>query len=127
MNFLAVMAGGALGALCRYLTNEGFRLYVQQGTNALPYPFATLSVNILGSFLLSLLLFSSHLNLNPQLKLAIGTGFLGALTTFSTFEVESFKLLEGGNPLAALLYMAGSVVLGFAAVLLGRWIALQGA
>lgn len=124
MNFLAVMLGGALGALCRYLVAETFRLFIQQGSS--PYPFATLSVNVVGSFLLSLLFFSAHLNLHPNLKLAISTGFLGALTTFSTFEVESFGLLEGGRPLAALGYIGSSIVLGFGAVLLGRWLALQG-
>lgn len=116
---LGVMVGGALGALCRYLVNTAF---VGSGFNL---PVATFSVNIVGSFLLSLLLFSSLPNLSTELKTAIGTGFLGALTTFSTFEVETFQLFDKGQWLLGLSYSVGSFVIGLLAVLLGRWVALS--
>lgn len=113
---VGVMVGGALGALCRYLAG----LVLTSSS----FPVATFSVNLIGSFLLALLLFSSA-QLSPTLKTAIGTGFLGALTTFSTFEVETFQLLEGGRWSAALIYSLGSFLGGLGAVFLGRWVALQ--
>ena len=117
---LAVMLGGALGALARYATSAYFS---QFKSGLYTYPVATLSVNVVGCFLLSLLVFSTLSNVSPTLKLALGTGFLGALTTFSTFEVETLQLTELGW-LAALGYVLVSVGLGFGAVLLGRWLAL---
>ena len=113
---LGVMAGGALGALCRYLVNLGF-----QGSGV--FPVATFTVNIVGSFLLSFLLFNTALTLPTELKTAIGTGFLGALTTFSTFELETFTLFDKGQWLVAVLYSLGSLATGLTAVLLGRWAA----
>lgn len=113
---LGVMLGGALGALCRYLASLAL-----VGSS---FPLATFSVNIAGSFLLSLLLFSNLPNLSPELKTAIGTGFLGALTTFSTFEVETFNLFDKGQWLLGLSYSLGSFIVGLLAVLLGRWVAL---
>lgn len=116
------MAGGALGALCRYLVNLSFQGSFQ-GSSA--YPAATFTVNIVGSFLLSFLLFNTALTLPTELKTAVGTGFLGALTTFSTFELETFTLFDRGRWPLALLYSFGSVAVGLAAVLLGRWAARQ--
>ena len=116
---LGIMVGGALGALCRYLVNTAFV------GSSLPFPTATFIVNMAGSFLLSLLLFSSLPSLSPELKTAIGTGFLGALTTFSTFEVETFKLFDEGQWLLGLSYSLGSFLVGLVAVLLGRWVALS--
>lgn len=113
------MAGGALGALCRYLVNLMF-----QGSGLGIYPFATFTVNIVGSFLLSFLLFNTA-QLPNELKMAISTGFLGSLTTFSTFELETFSLLDKGRWPVAVAYSLGSVALGLLAVLLGRWAARQ--
>ncbi len=115
-----VMVGGALGALCRYLANAAFL-----GAGSSAFPLATFTVNIVGSFLLSFLLFNTAVALPAELKTAIGTGFLGALTTFSTFELETFSLLDKGQWLIAALYSLGSVGVGLLAVLLGRWAALQ--
>lgn len=117
---LGVMVGGALGALCRYLVNVAF---LSAGWTA--FPLATFAVNIVGSFLLSLLFFNTAFALPPGLRTAIGTGFLGALTTFSTFELETFTLLDKGQWLIAVLYSLGSITVGLLAVLLGRWAALQ--
>ena len=118
---IAVMSGGALGAMCRYLTG----LVLQNAIKVTGFPLATLTVNIVGSFLLSFLFHLSTSQLSPTLRLAIGTGFLGSLTTFSTFELETYALIYKQSYLYAALYILGNILIGFAAILLGRYIALK--
>ncbi len=116
---IGVMTGGALGALCRYLTS----LLVQvmtQGTAYSSFPLATLLVNVLGSFLLSALFHANTSHLSPALQLAIGTGFLGSFTTFSTFELDNYRLVQAGQWGWVGMYLFGNLLLGFAAILLGR-------
>ena len=122
MIIVGIMVGGALGALSRY----GVTLLVQhfaQYTPLATFPLGTMLVNVAGSFLLALLLFSS--NLSPLLKATIGTGFLGSFTTFSTFEVETFTLIQAGFSVKASLYVLGSILAGFLGVVLGRLTALS--
>jgi fluoride exporter len=121
---IAVMVGGALGALARHLTHLLFQLLLKGSPFAL-YPFSTFTVNILGSFVLSFLFFANYFGLPNATRLAIGTGFIGAFTTFSTFELETLQLVQKGEYALAALYMLGSGLLGFVAVLLGRYLALQ--
>ncbi len=121
MKIVAVLIGGALGALSRY----GVGLYVQKHFPLDGFPLATLLVNVVGSFCLALLFFLKLEQLSPALRIGIATGFLGALTTFSTFELESFVLLEKGRIAPALLYLLGNLVLGMLAVILARSIALN--
>lgn len=118
------MMGGALGALARYGTTVVFQIGLK-GSSVAHYPFATFTVNVLGSFVLSFLFFANYFGAPNSLKLAIGTGFIGAFTTFSTFELETLQLVQKGEYLLAFLYVAASVLLGFGAVLLGRFFALQ--
>jgi len=117
-----IMIGGSLGALSRYLAT----LFIQRGLGSSlgNFPVGTLVVNLVGAFLLSFLLFSDYFGLSQNWKFAIGTGFLGALTTFSTFELESWELILSGRYLLAFANLFGSVSLGLLAVILGQKLAL---
>ncbi|MEJ2667290.1 MAG: fluoride efflux transporter CrcB [Deinococcales bacterium] len=125
MLILGVMLGGALGALTRYAATN----LVQGALQATAYagfPLATLLVNVLGSFLLA---FVTELGLrgllSPSARLAVGTGFLGALTTFSTFELESQLLVREGEIVRAGVYVLTNLVVGYVAILAGRAAALK--
>jgi len=103
LTIIAVASGGAIGATLRLLINGFVNQHI---THTLP--FGTLTVNLLGSLLIGVLFAYFHLNtsLPPQLKTFLVTGILGALTTYSTFAVESFFLLEAGHYLHAFANMA---------------------
>lgn len=111
--YLAVAAGGAAGAMLRYYL--GGTLLAR---TAAPFPTATFVINITGSFILGffLTLVAERLNVSPHLRLAIAVGFVGAYTTFSTFEYETAKLIEEKFWLEAFLYVVLSFAVGFAAV-----------
>jgi CrcB protein len=120
MLILGVLVGGALGALSRYGATVALQGWLV-GTTYASFPLGTLVVNVAGSFLLS---FLTSLGLAgavpPALRLALGTGFLGAMTTFSTFELEADGLLRSGEVLRAALYVLANLLLGYGAILLGR-------
>ena len=100
---IAVASGGALGATLRLL------LATTVNKTALhTLPLGTLAVNLLGSLFIGVLFAYFHLNasLSPHLKSFLTTGMLGALTTYSTFAMESFFLLESGNYTQAFANMA---------------------
>lgn len=106
MQWLAVAAGGALGALARY----GVVTYlVPLAGNR--FPLGTLCVNISGSFLIGVcyVLLNERLAASPELRLLITTGFLGAFTTFSTFSLDALTLWENGLPMTAVLYVLATV------------------
>jgi len=115
-----VMVGGALGALARYATGQWFNT----GALAAPgmgLPLSTLVVNVVGSFLLGLITtVGARGHLSPAVRTALGTGFVGAFTTFSTFELESDALLRGGHTGFATFYILGNLVLGYLALTAGR-------
>lgn len=125
MVVLGVMVGGALGALSRY----GFGLWLRTvgiGPTGVAFPLATLGVNVLGCFLLALVAgLAARGTLSPQGLVAIGTGFLGSFTTFSTLAFETDALLRGGVPWWALLSLASNLVLGYLAILAGRVVAAR--
>jgi CrcB protein len=114
--FLFVGAGGFLGAIARY----GVGLLVARYWTA-EFPLATFLINVSGSFVLGLFstLAAERLTLDPLWRLLVATGFVGAYTTFSTFEYETHRLVETGGTGLALLNVAASVVAGYAAVLVG--------
>lgn len=112
--FLAVGLGGALGAMGRY------------GVSLLPlksaFPYLTLLTNLLGALLIGLVVgLASDGKMNPTLVLFWKTGVCGGFTTFSTFSLETLRLLEDGRTAAGLAYAAASVVLCVAGVWCGEW------
>ena len=117
--WLLVAAAGACGAPLRYVVDTK----VSDRFNAV-FPYGTLVVNVTGSFLLGVVtgLVLDH-GLGSSEQLVIGTGFLGAYTTFSTFTLESLSLLQGGETAAAVRNVTGSVVAGALAAAAGWAIA----
>lgn len=111
----ALSLGGALGVNARYWLAVAMDRWV--GTR---FPWATLTINISGAFVLGLLAtLMARLQPHHPLRLLALVGFLGGYTTFSTFALESHKLWESGQIGRSLLYVAGSITAGFAAVTLG--------
>lgn len=108
-DFFFVMIGGALGAALRYAT-----ALLTSGLRLLTLPVGTLVVNLVGCVILGLLtgLAERHAVVPRHVMLLLTTGLCGAFTTFSTFSAETIKALEGGQTLAAILYVAVSVVVG---------------
>ncbi len=119
-NILIIGIGGFLGAVARY----GVALWIGQrwGRN---FPLGTFVINVTGSFLIGLLmtLMTERIIENPQWRLLLVVGFLGAYTTFSTFEYETGGLLKDGEWLYAGFNVIGSVAVGFIALKLGEVIA----
>jgi CrcB protein len=116
---VAVAAGGFVGGLVRYLVGLAWP------TPAGSVPWAIFTVNTAGAFILALLVVLVMEVLPPTtyLRPAIGTGFCGALTTFSSVMVGLDQLISGGSPLVALVYLLVSLVAGVAAVALGVFVA----
>ena len=114
--YLIVGLGGFVGANARYIVGE----WVAQRWGA-GFPYATLVINVTGSFILGLFgTLAVSLAWNQNWRLLIAIGFVGAYTTFSTFEYETLQLIVvGARYRAALINLAGSVVVGFAAAWLG--------
>jgi len=120
MKVLFVMLGGSIGALSRY----GVSLFAAQffGTR---FPFGTLIVNLSGCFLIGLAfaLSSRGLNImNPSVRLFFMTGFLGALTTFSTFALETVNSMRAETYLIASANFLSNNLIGGALVLFGMWV-----
>lgn len=118
--YVAIAIGGTLGCWARFaMTNLVQTIY---GTD---FPYATLSINLLGSFLMGFLFIETveRLTISPVLRTGILTGGLGGFTTFSTFEMESLLLTESGEWLKALLYIGLSVGVGFIGAFFGAYIA----
>ena len=101
---LVVAVAGACGAVARYGVGRAF--------GATGFPWATLTVNIVGSFVLGLLLGGVARRWHENLGLALTVGFLGAFTTFSTFSFEVTVMLRDGRGSTALAYVLVSLVAG---------------
>ncbi|MGB8277472.1 MAG: fluoride efflux transporter CrcB [Methylovirgula sp.] len=89
------------------------------------FPFATLSINVLGSFLMGFLFLETleRLTISPHFTIGVLTGFLGGFTTFSTFAMETLLLAEQGELAKSVLYVVLSVVLGLFGAFYGAYIA----
>ena len=120
MNALVIGIGGFVGAVSRY----GIAVWIGQRWGR-SFPLGTFVINVSGSFLIGLLmtLMADRFTENPQWRLLLVVGFLGAYTTFSTFEYETGALLKDGEWLFAGLNVVLSVIAGFVALKLGEVIA----
>ena len=115
MGFLLVCLGAALGAPARYLTDRAV-----QSRHDTVLPWGTLTVNVVGSLVLGLLTGVADAHRVPSsVLLAVGTGFCGALTTYSTFGYETLGLYESGARLYAALNVVLSLVAGVGAAVVG--------
>lgn len=113
--YLLVALGGALGSALRY----GLGAWVQ-GVLGPGFPYSTLVVNALGSFLIGLVLrLSLEGVLSGEARLFLAVGVLGGFTTFSSFSYETLALLQGGEAGRAFLYALGSLLLVFGGYRLG--------
>jgi CrcB protein len=111
MSLLLVLAGAAIGAPLRFLTDRAV-----QARHDSVLPWGTFTVNVVGSLVLGLLAgVASAGGASSGMQLAVGTGFCGALSTYSTFSYETLRLLEDGSRIPAVANVVGSVVGGLAA------------
>ena len=114
MNVLLIAVGGALGALARY----GMAGLVQSRAGF--FPWGTLAVNVIGSFLLGFgFRYMEAVAIPAVWRQAATVGFLGAFTTFSTFSFETIALVQDGDWRRAATYLLSSIILGLAAVVAG--------
>jgi CrcB protein len=120
MTLLLVGIGGFAGAIARYLV-DGWVSGLARG----PFPWGILVVNVSGSFVLGLLfgLAIERATLPADIRAPLMIGFLGAYTTFSTWMLDSWRLIEEGSLVLALMNLAGSVLLGTVAVVAGLLVA----
>ncbi|EOJ3675654.1 fluoride efflux transporter CrcB [Vibrio parahaemolyticus] len=116
LGFIAL--GGAIGACSRYLVSEFCVLLFGRG-----FPYGTLTVNVVGSFIMGLLFaaFESEILATEPWRQVIGLGFLGALTTFSTFSMDNVLLMQQG----AFFKMGLNILLNVVLSISAAWIGFQ--
>jgi CrcB protein len=113
---LSIAAGGAIGSVLRHFAGVGVAAML--GT---AFPYGTLSVNVLGSFVMGLVvaMFAHHGNPSQELRAFLTVGVLGGFTTFSSFSLDVAALYERGQVASAGLYIVLSLVLSLAGVFAG--------
>lgn len=125
-NILLIGLGSALGGVLRFLSYEFFNFLAKN--NFLinnKFPFATLSVNVIGSLLAGILYFfiiKNFENFSPLLKNFLMIGVLGGFTTFSAFSLDLFRLIQANQNLQALIYAISSVLISLIAIFLGFYL-----
>jgi CrcB protein len=117
-----VLAGAGLGGLARYVA--GSWIMLKYGGR---FPLGTLIINVTGSFLIGVLmtLLTERLNPHPNWRLFLVVGVLGGYTTFSSFEYEIYQSVRDGARWMGLLYLTGSVALGYMGVWMGALLATR--
>jgi fluoride exporter len=110
---LAVAIGGAIGSVTRYLVGTGSAKLFGVG-----FPWGTLIINVTGSFLIGAFvgLFATKWDLPQMARVFLTVGICGGYTTFSTFSLDAWYLIERGQTAASTAYMLGSVILSVAAL-----------
>lgn len=118
--YLVVLAGAGLGGLARYVA--GTWIMAKYGGR---FPLGTFVINITGAFLIGVLmtLFTGRFHPHPNWRLFLVVGILGGYTTFSSFEYETYQAVRDGERWLGLLYVVGSVTLGYLGVWLGTLLA----
>lgn len=116
-SLVQVALGGAIGASARYLVNHAFSRALGPG-----FPWATLTVNVVGSFLMGLLVVLLAKRGGLHLAPFLVTGVLGGFTTFSAFSLDVSVLYERGEIAAAAAYVLGSVLLSVGALFAALWL-----
>jgi fluoride exporter len=116
MKWWLIFAGGGAGSMLRYAVGLWIEARVGPG-----FPWGTFAVNVSGCFLIGVLatLADEHAWITPAARLALVTGMLGGFTTFSTFGLETWELVEDGRAWLAVANAAASVALGLVAVVAG--------
>lgn len=118
--YLIVIAGAGLGGLARYISGTWI-----MGRTGGSFPTGTFLINISGSFLIGLImtLLTERFQPHPNLRLFLVVGMLGGYTTFSSFEYETLQAVRSGERWMGILYVTGSVILGYLSVWLGAALA----
>jgi CrcB protein len=116
LKILAVAVGGSIGATTRYLVSNWAAERFGAG-----FPYGTLIVNVVGCFIIGafMTMTTERLIVSPYWRLLITVGFVGGLTTFSSFSYETFRLLEDTDLIMAFYNIALNVILGFLATWMG--------
>lgn len=117
-NLLLVGFGGFIGSILRYLASG----YVQQISKGMGFPYGTLTVNVIGCFIIGFLaqLAETRGVFTTESRLFVFVGILGGFTTFSSFGNETFNLARDGQMLGALANIGANVIVGLLAVAAGR-------
>ena len=119
MTLLFVMIGGFFGSISRYALGEW--IHTDHG-----FPLGTLLINLIGCFCLGwfLTFVSRSKKIKSEMTSMIGTGFIGSFTTFSTFSVETFQLVQNGFVFLAVMYVLSSILFGLLLAYIGCKMAL---
>jgi CrcB protein len=118
--YLLIALGGALGSIARFWVGSTIA-----GRMGIKFPYGTLIVNITACIIIgfSLTYLGRRADLSPAWRFLIPIGFIGAYSTFSTYEWETLSTLRSGAFLLAAFYAGGSFILGLIAVWSGSWLA----
>ncbi len=118
LSVLYAAVGGALGSVSRYVLGT----WVQNASNSIDFPYGTLTVNLIGCFVIGFLsqLAEARGIFTPESRTLVFIGFLGGFTTFSSFGNDTLNLLRDGETLNALVNIGANVIAGLFLVWLGR-------